>query len=205
MSAENTHFGSVLRPPKATSGAFRSCTARRGGGGSHEARRGAVSLCLAAAACRRGSIGLLPWGILSHYNVFSRRYYCYYTRNILSNPYGVPQIICGYNSIHIIIIMVYPAEDSDMNRPSKQTEPVYFEHIDRYTNFVVVCFSLEILRLTEQANHANFRTTTRYWPFSVLGFWDKNHRDLRRRHDIFRPLPGSRHAKLKGGHFVSWF
>ena len=51
--------------------------------------------------------------------------------------------------------------------------------------------------------HANLSPTTRNWPFSVLGFWDKN-TAMPYIAGILRPLPGSRHFKRKGGHFVSW-
>ena len=55
--------------------------------------------------------------------------------------------------------------------------------------------------------HAYLSPATQIWPFSLLVFWDKNTGicagaiSYRRG---FRPLPGSRHFKLKGGHFVSW-
>ena len=63
--------------------------------------------------------------------------------------------------------------------------------------FGAFCFSFAILGTP---CHAKLRTATRNWPFSVLGFWDKNtgfapapcHIA-----GIFQPLPGSRNFKLK--------
>ena len=45
--------------------------------------------------------------------------------------------------------------------------------------------------------HVNPRTTTRNWPFSVLGFWDKTPGFAPSPYHIagvFRPLPGSMHS-----------